>query len=99
MGAEEVAAPCRHDDQTGDAQLAQFGIVAEKGSRPGAESSERQGHRAHELGRFSVLRNMILGDGGSGENVFLPFMPKDCIGTPITFECQAKSHRGVPSVG
>jgi hypothetical protein len=42
---------------------------------------------------------MILGDEGSGEAVSLPFMPKDCIGTPITFECQAKSHGGVLSVG
>src|SRR5260221_1485232 len=90
MGSEEVSTPGGHDDQAGDAQFAQFGVVAEKGSRPGAESSERECHRAHELGRSKVPRNLELGDR-TGENVFLSYSPKDCIGTPISFESQVKT--------
>ena len=59
MRAEEVAAPCGHDDQAGDAQFRQFGIVAEKGSRPGAQYRERQCHRAHELGRLNLVNNVF----------------------------------------
>jgi hypothetical protein len=53
MGAEKVAAPCGHDDQTGNSQFCQLGIIAKKGSRPTAETRERQCHRAHELGRVN----------------------------------------------
>src|SRR5271155_3552382 len=49
--SEEISTPRRHDDQGCDSQFGQFGIVAKQGSRPGAEASERQCHRAHELDR------------------------------------------------
>jgi hypothetical protein len=96
MGSEKVSTPCGHDDQAGHAQFAQFGVIAEKGSRPGAEASERECHRAHELGRFKMLQNLLLGERTS-ENVFLSHLPKDCIGTPISFESQVKTRTGFSS--
>src|SRR5450631_2002598 len=77
MGSEKVSTPCGHDDQAGHAQFAQFGVIAEKGSRPGAEASERECHRAHELGRFKMLQNLLLGERTSGTAALNEVMEHD----------------------
>src|SRR5450631_3041895 len=95
MRAEEVAAPCGHDDQGRHPKLGQFGIVAEKGSRPGPKNRERQCHRAHFLAVYSVPETVPGGYRKNHVRTPLRYVLKDCIGTLITFESQVKTQSPV----
>ena len=98
MGAEEVSAPRGHYDQTRNPQLGEFGVVAEKGSRPAADTAERQCHRAHELGRVQIQKavfgkavvQIVRASSARTHSARL----KDCIGTLLIFESQAKTKNG-----
>ena len=60
MRSEEITAPRGHHDQQRYSQLGEFRIIVEEGTCPSAKVGERQGHRAHELGRVNRRCNLQL---------------------------------------
>ena len=56
VNRKQLPAPSGHYDQGSHAEFGEFGVVAKKGSSPCAQIRERQGHRAHELGRIERFR-------------------------------------------
>jgi hypothetical protein len=80
--AEEVTAARSHDNP----ELCEFGIVAEKGSRPGAEKGEKQCRRAYGLAVLKRSGKMFLFVTASPNRPPLHNVRNDCIGTLSAFE-------------
>jgi hypothetical protein len=91
--SKKISAPCGHHDQRGNSQFGQFSVVAKQGSRPGAEASERQCHRAHELDRFNGCGNPAMVMQTQNEPALLRVALKECIDMPMTFQSQEKTPR------